>query len=137
MVHGEIADTEFVNARPFRVNAGAVHSYILQPGNKTGYLSELAAGSTVMIVDHEGRTRETKVGRAKIETRPMLLVEATHGDETISAIIQNAETICLVTPGGEQLSVSRLKVGDVVKLHVSGSKGRHFGKDIEEKMIEK
>lgn len=137
LVHGEVADTEFVNARPFRVNAGAVHSYVLRPGNKTGYLSELAAGASVMIVDHLGNTRETKVGRAKIETRPMLLVEATHDDQIISAILQNAETICLVTPGGAQRSISKLQVGDIVRIHVSGSKGRHFGKDIEEKMIEK
>jgi 3-dehydroquinate synthase II len=137
LVHGEIADTEFVNARPFRVNAGAVHSYTLRAGNKTAYLSELKAGEPVMLVDFQGNTRDTRVGRVKIETRPMLLVEGQVEDETISAILQNAETICLVDESGHQVSVSRLSIGDHVKGYMSGSKGRHFGRDIEEKIIEK
>ncbi len=137
LVHGEVADTEFVNARPFRVNAGAVHSYVLLPGNKTGYLSELKAGGEVLIVDSRGRARRSRVGRAKIETRPMLLIEATAGDQSLSVVLQNAETICLVNQAGKQLSVSKLKVGDVIKVFLAGSKGRHFGKDIDEKIIEK
>ena len=137
LVHGEIADTEFVNARPFRVNAGAVHSYTLRVGNKTAYLSELKAGAPVMIVDWQGHTRVTRVGRVKIETRPMLLVEGTSGDETISAIIQNAETICLVNEEGKQISVSKLQVGDKVMAYLTGERGRHFGKNIEENIIEK
>ncbi|MBN2150537.1 MAG: 3-dehydroquinate synthase II [Candidatus Lokiarchaeota archaeon] len=137
LVHGEVSDTEFVNARPFRVNAGAVHSYTLRAGNKTAYLSELKAGEPVMVVDWKGHTRVTRVGRAKIETRPMLLVEGEVGGETISAVLQNAETICLVDETGNQRSISKLKVGDKVKAFVTGEKGRHFGKNIEEKVIEK
>lgn len=137
LVHGEIADTEFVNARPFRVNAGAVHSYTLRSGNKTAYLSELKAGEPVMIVDWQGHARATRVGRAKIETRPMLLVEGKIGGEIISAVLQNAETICLVDEEGKQRSISKLKVGDKVKALLSDEKGRHFGKNIEEKIIEK
>lgn len=137
LVHGETADTEFVNARPFRVNAGAVHSYTLLPENKTTYLSELKAGESVLIVDINGNTRISRVGRAKIETRPMLLIEARKGDEFISCIIQNAETICLVDNKGNRISVSKLKIGDQVLAYLTGSKGRHFGKDINEKIIEK
>ncbi|MEX2683881.1 MAG: 3-dehydroquinate synthase II [Candidatus Sigynarchaeota archaeon] len=137
LVHGEVTDTEFVNARPFRVNAGAVHSYTLRAGNKTAYLSELKAGEPVMVVDWQGHTRMTRVGRAKIETRPMLLVEGKVGNETISVILQNAETICLVDDSGKQLSISKLRVGDKVQAFVTGEKGRHFGKNVEEKVIEK
>jgi 3-dehydroquinate synthase II len=137
LLHGEIADTEFVNSRPFRVNAGAVHSYVLNPGNKTNYLSELKSGKEVLLVDWNGNTRITTVGRAKIETRPMILIEAECEGEAISAVIQNAETICLVDKNGKQISISNLKIGDEVVAHISGSKGRHFGKDIEEKIIEK
>ncbi|MHA1998496.1 MAG: 3-dehydroquinate synthase II, partial [Promethearchaeota archaeon] len=133
LLHGEIADTEFVNSRPFRVNAGAVHSYLLNTNNKTTYLSELKSGTEVLLVDWKGNTRTTRVGRVKIETRPMLLVEARDGDEIISAIIQNAETICLVDEKGKQISISKLKVGDHVQAHLTGAKGRHFGKDIQEK----
>lgn len=28
LVHSEVEDTGYINARPFRVNAGAVHSYV-------------------------------------------------------------------------------------------------------------
>jgi 3-dehydroquinate synthase II len=67
----------------------------------------------------------------------MLLVEGTSGDETISAIIQNAETICLVNENGKQISVSKLQVGDKVMAYLTGERGRHFGKNIEENIIEK
>ncbi len=137
LVHGEVADTEFVNARPFRVNAGAVHSYTLRAGNKTAYLSELKAGEPVLIVDWQGHTRGTRVGRVKIETRPMLLVEGKIAGETISAVLQNAETICLVDESGKQRSISKLKIGDKVRAFATGEKGRHFGKNIDEKIIEK
>src|SRR6267378_6352004 len=43
LVHAETAETGYVAARPFRVNAGAVHEYIYLPGGKTKYLSELRA----------------------------------------------------------------------------------------------
>ena len=100
-------------------------------------LSELNSGTEVLIVDWNGNTRKTTVGRAKIETRPMILIEAEGGGEVISAVIQNAETICLVDKNGKQISISKLKIGDEVMAHVTSSKGRHFGKDIEEKIIEK
>ncbi|MHA1889466.1 MAG: 3-dehydroquinate synthase II [Promethearchaeota archaeon] len=137
LVHGEIADTEFVNARPFRVNAGAIHSYILGPDNKTNYLSELKSGSKIMIVDWTGKTRVTRVGRVKIETRPMLLIRARKEANEISAIIQNAETICLVDEFGKQVSVAKLEVGNKIVGYLSGSSGRHFGRDITESIIEK
>ena len=40
LVHSESEDSPYVAARPFRVNAGAVHAYI-RVGEKTRYLSEL------------------------------------------------------------------------------------------------
>ena len=65
-----------VAARPFRVNAGAVHAYVLLPEGKTKYLSELKAGDEVLVVRHDGATSVAYVGRNKIERRPLMLVEA-------------------------------------------------------------
>ena len=41
LVHAETLENPYVAPRPFRVNAGAVHAYILLPDGKTAYLSDL------------------------------------------------------------------------------------------------
>src|SRR5579871_6582748 len=56
-----------MNLREFRVNAGAVHSYVWGPNNIAGYLSELSAGSELLAVDVHGNTRVVTVGRVKVE----------------------------------------------------------------------
>jgi len=136
LVHAESVENPYVAPRPFRVNAGAVHAYIRVPGGKTRYLSELAAGDPVLIVDARGETAEAVVGRVKIEKRPMLLVRAAIGEETVSTLVQNAETIRLVTPEGLPASVVNLKAGDPVLLSLDKA-GRHFGHAVEESISEK
>ena len=49
LVHGETVKSEFVPTRPFRVNAGAAHTYILMSDGSTKYLSELEMGDQEMI----------------------------------------------------------------------------------------
>lgn len=55
---------------------GPVHAYVSVPGGKTCYLSELKSGKEVIVVDQSGNQRTAVVGRVKIETRPLILVEA-------------------------------------------------------------
>jgi 3-dehydroquinate synthase II len=136
LVHAESLETPYVAARPFRVNAGAVHAYAYLPGGKTKYLAELKAGDEVLVVRFDGRTSVAYVGRNKIERRPLLLVEAEVGGETISVILQNAETIRLTAPTGEALSVSSLHAGEQVLAHLEAG-GRHFGMAIEETITER
>jgi len=135
LVNSESEDSPYVAARPFRVNAGAVHSY-LKIGEKTRYLSELKAGDPVTIVNSKGEQREGIVGRVKIESRPMMLIEAKAKDRTLTAILQNAETIKLVRKDGTPISVAKLKKGDEVLVRLEEG-ARHFGKKIEETIIEK
>ncbi|MBC7114145.1 MAG: 3-dehydroquinate synthase [Archaeoglobi archaeon] len=135
LVHSESEESSYVEARPFRVNAGAVHSYILV-GERTRYLSELRAGDEVMIVSSNGETRSSWVGRVKIESRPMILIRARCDDREFSIILQNAETIKLVDPNGSPVPVTELKKGDKVLVHLTEG-GRHFGRKIEERIIEK
>ncbi len=135
LVHSESEDSPYVAARPFRVNAGAVHAYI-KVGDKTRYLSELKSGDEVTIVSKDGRARSAVVGRSKIEKRPLILIEAEAEGESISTLLQNAETIKLVGPDGVPRSVAELKVGDEVLVHLE-STARHFGMSIEESIIEK
>jgi 3-dehydroquinate synthase II len=136
LVHAESVETPYVAPRPFRVNAGGVHAYILLPEGRTSYLSELKIADEVMAVGFRGETRRAIVGRAKIEKRPMLLVRAESEKREVSLILQNAETIRLVRPAGKSLSVAGLKKGDEVLAHFTTG-GRHFGTRIEESIEEK
>ena len=111
LVHAETLENPYVAPRPFRVNAGAVHAYILMPDGKTAYLSDLSIGGQVLVSDHRGTARSAIVGRTKIERRPLLLVEAEEGGAKASLILQNAETIRLVAPDGSAISVVNLAAG--------------------------
>ena len=158
-VHAETAESPYVAARPFRVNAGAVHAYVRGPDGGTKYLAELTSGDEVQVVDIEGNTREAIVGRAKIERRPMFRVgaeikvendaedidTATSGDadgeesvstapDRIETLLQNAETIKVATREGRK-AVTDLEAGDEVLVYYEAG-GRHFGEAIEESIIE-
>jgi len=137
LVHGETVPTQYIPTRPFRVNAGSLHSYILVQPEKTRYLSELESGDRLLLVDRRGSSRPGVVGRVKIERRPMILVEAALGEEKGSVILQNAETIRLVMKGGEPVAVTDLKVGDEVMVYARGPRGRHFGGEVDEFIIER
>ena len=135
LVHSESEDSPYVAARPFRVNAGAVHAYV-KIGEKTQYLSELSAGDEVLVVNSKGEQWPAIVGRVKIEKRPLILVEAKVGDAVIKTILQNAETIKLVGKDGKPISVAVLKEGDEVLAYYEDT-ARHFGMKIDETIIEK
>ena len=137
LVEAEVHENPYVKSRPFRVNAGSLPLYTLASMQNTCYLSELKAGDEVLIVDREGNVRTTNVGRAKIEFRPLMIIEAEAQGKQIKAILQNAETIRLVTPTGSK-PVTELKVGDEVMVHIATAGGRHFGLSVpEEKVIER
>ena len=136
LVHSESIDNPYVASRPFRVNAGAVHAYTLVTGGKTKYLADLKAGDEVMLVDFQGKTQTAYLGRNKIEKRPMMLIEAEAEGQPISLVMQNAETIRLVSPEGKAVSITTLKASDKVLAHIEKS-GRHFGMKVDETLIER
>lgn len=139
LVHAETEHNEYVAARPFRINAGAVHAYTRLPHDKTCYLEELKAGREVQIVDQDGRTMITTVGRIKLEVRPMLLIRAKvstpEGEKQGAVFLQNAETIRLTAPGGRPVSVVSLRPGDKILCRIDEA-GRHFGMRIKEEIAE-
>jgi 3-dehydroquinate synthase II len=138
-VHAETAESPYVASRPFRVNAGAVHAYLRTPDDGTVYLSELESGDEVQIVDTAGHTRETVVGRVKIEKRPMFRVDAEvetdDGVDTVGTLLQNAETIKVATSEGRK-PVTELEEGDELLVYYEDT-ARHFGEAVEESIIEK
>ena len=133
LVEGEVHANPHVNSRPFRVNAGPVSSYILAAKGKTRYLSELSAGEAVLLIDRRGRTRSVDVARVKIERRPMILVEAKIGNRKLTTIVQNAETVRLVTKDGST-PISEIKPGDEVLVRFEEG-GRHFGTKVADEMV--
>ena len=136
LVHGETLSSQFVPPRPFRINAGPVHSYILMADNSTKYLSELVAGDEVLVVSPTG-SRAVAVGRLKIEPRPLLLVRFNNvqfGEGQL--FLQQAETVRLVLKLEKTVSVTHLEAGMNI-LGAAGTAGRHIGQaisgDVEEK----
>jgi len=137
LVEAEVHENPYVASRPFRVNAGSLSMYTLGNLQTTRYLQEFKAGDEVVIVNREGKTRKTNVGRIKIEIRPLILLEAQVEGKLIKTILQNAETIRLVTPKASK-PVTELKPGDEVIVHLAAKGGRHFGISVpEETVIEK
>ena len=137
LIHNESVGSAFTSPRPFRVNAGAVHSYVLMPDGKTKYLSEIGAGDRVLVVSSKGKTRIAAVGRAKVERRPMRLVRARVGESWGAVTVQNAETIRFITPDHRLIPVTELKEGDRILCHIAPEKARHFGMAVDEMIIER
>lgn len=143
LVLSEAAKVDYISSRPFRVNAGPVHSYCAVPGGKTKYLSELQAGDEVLVFSSEGSCRTAVVGRSKVETRPLSMVVASLGSDAGSKatlFVQNAETVRLATVDREEsmtmTSISRLQQGDRLLVRTE-SQARHIGMAIEENIVEK
>jgi len=135
LVQSESNEAEYCATRPFRVNAGAVHSYALMPEGKTKYCFELSSGDETLSINYKGEAKRIIVGRNKIETRPLLLVEAEVNGVVSGVVLQNAETIRLIQKDGKHISVAELKVGDKVLVKV-GEAGMHFGTKIKETIRE-
>ena len=138
-VHAETAESPYVESRPFRVNAGAVHAYVRNAEGGTNYLAELSSGDEVQVVDTAGHTREAIVGRVKIEKRPMFRIQAEieteEGVDRVETLIQNAETVKVATADGKK-AVTDLEEGDEALVYYEDV-ARHFGEAVEESIIEK
>ncbi|WP_246357002.1 3-dehydroquinate synthase II [Pyxidicoccus fallax] len=132
----EVFFLPYMELRPFRVNAGAVHSYVYNFGNRTDYMSELRAGSPVMIVDHTGATRRASVGRMKTEVRPLRLIEAEFASgERINVLMQDDWHVRIFSDEAKPLNITELKPGHKVLGHLARP-GRHVGIKVDEHIIE-
>jgi len=137
LVHGETVESEFVPTRPFRVNAGASHSYIMMADGTTSYLSELKMGDEVMVVKSDGGSRNCVVGRVKIEKRPFILFRwKNENDNEAGVLLQQAETVRLISQSRELVSVTELVPG-MKLLGWNGGAGRHVGQTISAEVDER
>jgi len=126
LIHGETIQSEYVPTRPFRVNAGAIHSYALMADGKTKYLSELTSGDEVAILSSSGTQEKATVGRLKVETRPLLLIRFEVPSSQGQIVVQQAETVRLISPDGGAISVTNAKEDDKI-LVITDKRSRHVG----------
>lgn len=132
----EVFFLPYMELRPFRVNAGAVHSYVYNTENRTDYMTELRAGSSVMISDIHGRVRRAPVGRMKTEIRPLRLIEVEFsGGERVNVIMQDDWHVRIFSAEGTPRNITELKPGDRVLGHLA-QPGRHVGIKVDEHIIE-
>ena len=159
LVLSEAAASSFVPSRPFRVNAGPVHSYVcLGDGIRTKYLCELQAGDEVLVYNAAtGESRPVAVGRLKIEVRPCVLVGLKeHLSDDIAdsesktkpaegqIFLQQAETVRLGNKDGDYVRVTDVEIAsfDETAKHSTillrtTSSGTHVGGRYEGKVTEK
>jgi 3-dehydroquinate synthase II len=140
LVHGETIKGELVPARPFRVNAGPVHSYVLLADGRTKYLEEVRAGDEILIVDAHGSARALTVGRCKLEPRPLLMVSFEVDGAQGQMFLQQAETVRVLVEDEHDLhldvrSVTDLKVGERLRVRQT-HKGTHVGRAISARVDE-
>jgi 3-amino-4-hydroxybenzoic acid synthase len=127
----------YMETRPFRVNAGALHSYVVVPDNHTKYLSELHSGSPVVAVGSDGRARRVMVGRAKLEARPLLTITAHSANGVaVSLTVQDDWHVRVLGPGGAVLNVTELRSGDELLGYLALDQ-RHVGIPVEESCLER
>lgn len=136
LVHNENVESPYCDPRPFRVNAWAVHAYIILPWNKTKYLSELKSWDTVLTVNEKWNTIQAILWRNKIEVRPMLEIEAeTPKWKKVTLLMQNAETIRLTSPKGKPISITHMNIWDEVLAYFQEG-WTHFGQAVKETINE-
>nr|AEF33089.1 3-dehydroquinate synthase [Streptomyces pyridomyceticus] len=132
LVSSETHPLPYMPTRPFRVNAAALSTYTLTPGNRTQYLSELHCGSEILAVSTDGSVRTVIVGRIKMESRPMLRIEArTASGQLVDMVGQDDWHVRALGPGGSVHNFTELRKGDVILGHTMTDQ-RHVGYAIRE-----
>ena len=134
-VASEAVGSTFSRARPFRVNAGAAHSYVLMADGSTRYLAELESGDAVLATEPNGPARSVRVGRLKIERRPMVAVCADDEGTRRTVFLQEAETVRLSTDAGRRATTELAEGSSVYGVRLPPA--RHLGRHVEESIEER
>ncbi|NLY30290.1 MAG: 3-dehydroquinate synthase [Firmicutes bacterium] len=133
------SETHFLphmNLRPFRVNAGAVHSYVWMFDDKVEYITDLEAGSRAMAVSTSGEVREVVVGRVKTEVRPLLLIKGHIEGQPINVILQDDWHIRVMGADGKPKNATLVSPGDELMGYLD-QPGRHVGLKVRETILER
>jgi 3-dehydroquinate synthase II len=134
-VSSEAEGSRFSRPRPFRVNAGAAHSYTLLADGTTRYLSELGPGDAVLVATPDAGVRSARVGRIKVERRPLVLLTADDQGVARTLFGQEAESVRVTTEAG-RIATTEVRVG----MNLRGVRlpaARHLGRAVEETIEER
>lgn len=131
VVCSEVHPLPYMKLRPFRVNAGAVHSYVTAPAGRTNYLSELASGDPILITTVTGEARTVAIGRCKTEIRPLLQISAQSDAGPVSVVLQNDWHVRVFDPDGHARSITEIRAGDSL-LSSPREGARHVGISVDE-----
>lgn len=136
MAVSENRTTDTYPPRPFRINAGAYHHYLLLDGGKTGYLAEIKPGMKVPIWK-DNDSRLVPIGRVKIEKRPFIRIvcQELKTNQEISVTVQEADSVHLLAADRTAKAVIDLAIGDELICYPD-EPGRHLGEKIKEEIIE-
>ena len=74
----------------------------------------------------DGSIREATIGRLKIERRPLLKISFESGEFTGHVMVQQAETVRLVSSDSKPISVTDISQGDEIIVVIDNSM-RHIG----------
>ncbi|SHM66705.1 3-dehydroquinate synthase II [Gracilibacillus kekensis] len=134
-VLAENRTTDTYPARPFRINSGAIHHYVLKESSKTAYLAELKPGDKITVLNAKGETRQVALGRVKIEKRPLMRIVARISNMEVSVTLQEADSVHLLSANYKEKQAISLVEGDRVLVQLD-QPGRHLGEKIDEEIIE-
>lgn len=134
-VASEAVGSKFSRPRPFRVNAGSAHSYVLMSDGSTRYLAELGPGDAVLVAEPRGRARSVRVGRIKIERRPLDIITAEDEGVHRTLFLQEAETVRVSTEA-ERVATTELDPGARI-YGVRLPAARHLGHAVQETIEER
>jgi len=127
----ECWSSETYPPRPFRVNAGAIHQYLLMNEDKTCYLSDIKPGMKMAVWKVDGSCRLVAVGRVKVEKRPLARIVFSLGDGEISVTVQESDSVRFFAGDKNNIQMINLNIDDEV-LSCIDTLGRHIGERIEE-----
>ena len=136
LVHGETIPSEYVPSRPFRVNAGAIHAYVLMADNSTKYLSELEPGDEVAVLSSDGSKRGAIIGRLKVERRPFIMLRFSTPMSEGQIMLQQAETARLISTSSETVPVTSIEEGAKI-LALNEASMRHIGQAVAGEVTER
>ncbi len=134
LVCAEVHYLPYMNLRPFRVNAGATHSYVWA-NDVTEYITDLRAGNSVLAVNTEGQAYPVQVGRVKIEKRPLRLIEAEANGVRINVFLQDDWHVRVFGADRLPKNCSTIQPGDRL-LAYTCAPGRHVGIKVSEEIEE-
>ncbi|WP_440897840.1 3-dehydroquinate synthase II [Amphibacillus sp. Q70] len=137
MAVSENRSTDTYPPRPFRINAGAYHHYVLLDEEKTDYLAEMRPGMKIPVWK-DNNMRLVPIGRVKMEKRSFIRIvcQELKTNQEISVTVQEADSVHLLGADQTAKSAISLTIGDELICYPD-EPGRHLGEKIIEEITEK